>query len=107
MEIREALTFLVAHPYLARPDRIERDKERLAIVSDLILTRSLLERATEALKPFALLADDYLADTVNFDDDTIMAGRMTRRGNDGSPPRVTFADYRSARATLTAIEATK
>lgn len=45
----------------------------------------------EGLRPFAALADDYLADTVNFDDDTIIAGRMTRRGEEGTPPRVTFA----------------
>jgi hypothetical protein len=54
----------------------------------------------EALKPFADLADDYLADTINFDEDTIMAGRITHRGEEATPPRVTFADFIAARLAL-------
>jgi hypothetical protein len=61
---------------------------------------ALITSLREALEPFAKLADDYLADTVNFDDNTIMAGRLTRRGEEGTPARVTFADFRRARTAL-------
>lgn len=57
-----------------------------------------LDKCREALRPFGDLAADYLADTVNFDDETIMAGRITRRGEESTPPRVTFGDFRRARS---------
>jgi hypothetical protein len=66
----------------------------------MVAAEAELAKVREALKPFANLAADYLADTVNFDDDTIMAGRIVRRGEEGTPPRVTFADFRRARAAL-------
>lgn len=59
---------------------------------------ALLREALAVVEPFERLADDYLTDTVNFDDEVIMAGRMTRRGCEAMPPRVTFRDFRAARS---------
>lgn len=65
----------------------------------------LVEGLAGALRPFAAVAEDYLGDTVNFDDDTIIAGRITRRGEEGTPPRIVFADLRNASLAIAAYEA--
>lgn len=73
----------------------QEDRAEAAEATVSTLTRQLKE-AREALEPFAILANDYMTDTVNIEDDVLMAGRMTRRGEQGTPPRVTFGDYRKA-----------
>jgi hypothetical protein len=57
--------------------------------SELLFLHGLITSLREALEPFAKLADN-----------TIMAGRLTRRGEEGTPARVTFADFRRARTAL-------
>lgn len=65
----------------------------LAAIERLLAER---DEARRALRPFADLANDYMTDTVNIEDDVIIAGRTPRRGEEGTPPRVTFGDFRRA-----------
>ncbi len=62
--------------------------------------RSAAPQMLEALEPFAALVDDYEHHKGPTEDDIIMAGRITRRPDEGSPPRVLWADYRRARAAI-------
>lgn len=72
--------------------------QKTIAAKDAAIERLLAERdeARRALRPFADLANDYMTDTVNIEDDVIIAGRTPRRGEEGTPPRVTFGDFRRA-----------
>jgi hypothetical protein len=85
-------------------ERVTAERVDKADAWDAIATKNAALKAaearistlTEALAPFAVLANDYMTDTANIEDDVLMAGRMVRRGEEGTPPRVTFGDYRKA-----------
>lgn len=72
--------------------------------AEILHLRTALAEAREVIGPFARLAEDYLTGTVNFDNSTIMAGRVSRRNETDALPRVLFSDFRRARDFLTRTE---